>query len=479
MIVLAIDQGTSGTKALLHDGERTLAVVEEPVRPVYAGDRVEVDPQQLLDTVLETGRRAIAEAGNPQVEVVSLANQGETVLAWDRQTGRPFGPAMVWQDRRAEEICRELAAHGELVAARTGLVLDSYFSAPKMAYLRRSITEGVVTTTDTWLVHQLTGEFVTDATTAGRSLLVDVDALQWDRELLEMFGLAEEPLPRIVGNDETVGHTAAFGGSIPVGGLIVDQQAALAAQRCLEPGSAKCTYGTGAFLLANTGERAVRSARGLTTSPAWSLRDRRAYCLDGQVYTAGSAVRWMVSAGLLSAPEALDQEAAAETGGAMFVPGLAGLAAPWWTSAASGALVGMGLATERGNLVRAVVEGLACQVSVLVSELVAESGAELGTLRVDGGLTRSAVLMQAQADLLQVPIECYPSPHATALGAAAMGRLSLDERLTLEDAVPSWEPSRSYQPQWPAERAQETVQRWRDQVELLVQEELVREEKAR
>lgn len=471
MIVLAIDQGTSGTKALLHDGEHTLAVVEAAVRPTYAGEAVEVDPEQLWTTVLETGRQAIAEAGNPAVDAISIANQGETVLAWDPVSGRPLGPAMVWQDRRAEEICRGLSEHASLIAERTGLVLDSYFSAPKMAYLRREVTQGVVTTTDTWLVHRLTGEFVTDATTAGRSLLVDVDALEWDAELAGIFGLAGERLPRIVANDETVGHTDAFGGSVPVGGLIVDQQAALAAQRCLDPGSAKCTFGTGAFVLANTGDRAVRSMRGLTTSPAWSLRDRKAYCLDGQVYTAGSAVRWMVSAGLLSSPEALDAEAAGDPGGAVFVPGLAGLAAPWWTSSASGAFLGMGLATERGHLVRAVIEGLASQVAVLVGELVVESGTELGELRVDGGLTRSGVLMQAQADLLQIPIECYPSPHATALGAAAMARLSQDSSMTLETAVPQWEPSRVYQPRWPASRAAEVLGRWRECVDVLAQQE--------
>ncbi len=470
MTVLAIDQGTSGTKALVRDGESVLAVVELPVRPRYLeGGGVEVDAGELLDTVLEAGRRALTQAGDPVVSVVSLANQGESVLAWDQGSGTPLTPVIVWQDRRAEQVCAELRPHAELVASRTGLVLDSYFSAPKMTWLRRELTaDGVVTTTDTWLVRQLTGEFVTDATTASRSLLLDVDALTWDAELLELFGLSGESLPRVVRNDEVVGSTTAFGGSVLVGGLIVDQQAALAAQRCLDPGTAKCTYGTGAFLLANTGATAVRSATGLTTSAAWSLADGNVYCLDGQAYTVGSAVHWLVSLGLLTAPEQLDAECAETSAGATFVPGLAGMAAPWWTAEASGALVGMGLATERGHLVRAVVEGLACQVSALVRQVETDSGEPMTRLRVDGGLTRSAALMQAQADLLQTPIDCYPSPHATALGAAAMGRLSVETGVTLADAVDQWTPSAGYEPRWSPDRAAETLAGWQATVSTVL-----------
>jgi glycerol kinase len=468
--VLAIDQGTSGTKGLVHDGEAILAVVELPVRPRYLeGGGVEVDPNELLATVLEVGRRALREAGNPALSAVSLANQGETVLAWDRATGKPLSPALVWQDRRSEEICEQLRPHADQIADRTGLVLDSYFSAPKMAWLRRHVTtDGVVTTTDSWLVHQLTGELVTDATTASRSLLLDIDTLAWDPELVDLFGLTGETLPRVVRNDEVVAATDAFGPSVPLGGLIVDQQAALAAQRCLTPGTAKCTFGTGAFLLANTGATAVRSSRGLTTSAAWCLTEGDAYCLDGQVYTAGSAVRWMVSAGMLSSPEALDAEAGEDTAGATFVPGLAGMAAPWWTPEPSGAFLGMGLATERRHLIRAVVEGLACQVTELVRQVESETNAPTRRLRVDGGLTRSTTLMQAQADLLQVPVDCYPSPHATALGAAAMARLSVDPGLTLDTAVDHWTPTATYEPQWSPDRAAQTLAGWESAVRTVL-----------
>ncbi|GAA0391933.1 FGGY family carbohydrate kinase [Microbispora corallina] len=468
--VLAIDQGTSGTKAVVAaPGGEILALAEEPVRPSYLpGGRVEQDPAELLASVLTAGRRAVEAAGRP-VGAVSLANQGETVLAWDPATGRPLSTALVWQDRRAEDVCAALAGHADRVAALTGLVLDPYFSAPKMAWLRREVTaEGVVTTSDAWLVHRLTGEFVTDAATASRSLLLDVDAVEWSPELLGLFGLSGERMPRIAACDEIVGTTRAFGGEIPVGGLIVDQQAALLAEGCLLPGEAKCTYGTGAFLLANTGDRAVRPASGLTSSVAWRARGATAYCVDGQVYTAASAVRWLGELGLLGGAGDLDAAAAVGSEGTLFVPALAGLAAPWWRPDAAAAFLGMTLSTRPGHLVRAVVEGVAAQVAELARVVAGDLGGPLSRLRADGGLTRSAALMQAQADLLQIPVDVYPSPHATALGAAATARLALDPTLGLADAVPAWAPSKTYEPRWPADRAGEFLARWRAGVEAAI-----------
>ena len=471
MVVLAIDQGTSGTKALVRDvGGEILAVEETPVRPSYLGEgAVEIDPQVLLDSVIDAGRRALAAAGNPAVRAVALSNQGETVMAWDRDTGRPLSAAIIWQDRRAEGICKELADSRDMVAAKTGLVLDPYFSAPKMVWLRRNVTDrGVVTTTDTWFIHQLTGEFVTDVDTATRSLLVDIDELAWDDELLSTFGFQDEPLPRIVGNDEIIGSTSAFGGDIPVGGLILDQQAAMAAQGCLVPGSLKCTYGTGAFMFANAGERAVRSPSGLTTSAAWKLRDRTDYCLDGQVYAAGSALRWLVDLGLLSTPTALDLECADSNEGVTFVPALAGLAAPWWSPRPAASFIGMGLSTGSEHLVRAVVESIAAQVAVVARNAADEMARPLERLRVDGGLTASNALMQAQADLVQVPVDVYPSPHATALGTAMMGELSLADDLRLEGAVESWTPAATYEPQWSADQAKEFLAVWGTAVQATV-----------
>ena len=365
--ILAIDQGTSGTKAIVVDSTgAVIASAEQTISPTYLdGGGVEQDPIALLKSVLATGRRAIAEAGVP-ITAVGLANQGETVLAWDRATGEPLSAAIVWQDRRSESVCADLAASADRVAALTGLVLDPYFSAPKMRWLRDNVTtEGVVTTTDTWLVFRLCGAFVTDSSTASRSLLFNLDDATWSPELLEIFGLAAEDLPEIVASDDIVGVTPAFGGSIFVTGLVVDQQAALLAEACVDAGMAKCTFGTGAFLLAQAGRTPVRSSAGLTTSVAWTLRGETAYCLDGQVYTAASAVRWITELGLISGPSDLDSAAAAANDGVLCVPALAGLAAPWWDSGATASFSGMTLSSGPGHLVRAVLEGIAAQVTAL------------------------------------------------------------------------------------------------------------------
>jgi glycerol kinase len=463
MAVMAIDQGTSGTKAVVvSDDGAVLGIAEEPVRPTYLpGGGVEHDPAQLLSSVLAAGHRATAAAGQP-VTAISIANQGETVLAWDPDTGAPLSMALVWQDRRAEALCRSKSAAKDWVRQRTGLVLDCYFSAPKMQWLRQNgSTTGVVTTSDTWLVHQLSGEFVTDAATASRSLLTDLDTTTWDPQLLELFDLTGERLPAIVANDAVVGSTDAFGSKAIVGGLIVDQQAALLAQRCLAPGTAKCTFGTGVFLLANVGPHGVRPTSGLTCSLGWTLRDANTYCIDGQCYTAASAIRWIQDLGLITAPDQLDAVSTDDTGGTYFVPALAGLAAPWWRTDATASFTGMTLSTKRSHLITAVLQGLAAQTAELVSAIDGDLSAPLSTLRVDGGLTRSRRLMQATANLTQIPIEVYPSSHATALGAAACARLAADPTLSVTDAVPDWTAATTYYPQWPADRAAEFRHHWR------------------
>jgi glycerol kinase len=466
--VLAIDQGTSGTKAVVVDPvDGVLAAAEVALHPGYlAGHGVEQDPEALLASVLTAGRTALAEAGRP-VGACSLANQGETVLAWDPDTGEALTPAVVWQDRRAEALCAELAEAREWVAGRTGLVLDPYFSAPKMAWVRRHLSRrGVVSTIDSWLLHRLTGEFVTDASTASRSLLLDVDTVLWDDDLLALFGLDGERLPRIVACDETVGTTTAFGPRLDVGGLIVDQQAALLAQGCWATGAVKCTFGTGAFLLANVGDLAARSTAGLTTSVAWRLRDRTSYCIDGQVYAAGSAVRWLQQLGFVADASELDATAAPDAGGVLCVPALAGLAAPWWRPDATATFTGITLSTQPSHLVTAVLQGIAAQVAELADLVAADLGAALQTLRVDGGLARSHALMQAVADLTQLTVEIYPSAHATALGAAAVGHLAADARLALVDAVPAWTPAARFDPVMTARASSEFRQRWRAAVDL-------------
>jgi len=470
--VLAVDQGTSGTKALVVCPERgVLGSGFAAVRPRHLpGGRVEVDPDALYASVLDAGRAALAEAGE-DVVAMGLANQGETVLAWDPATGRPLTDALVWQDRRAEPVCAELVEHAEELRQLTGLPLDPYFAAPKMAWIRRHLTrEGVVTTSDAWLVHRLTGALVTDAATAGRTQLLDLDGTHWSARALEVYGLLGERLPEIADNAQSVGTTRAFGPDIPLTGLIVDQQAALLAQRITGPGGAKCTYGTGAFLLAHTGGTPRRGDSGLVSCVAWRLAGDTGYCLDGQVYTAASAVRWLTDLGVISSAADLDPVGGAvpDSGGVTFVPALAGLAAPWWRGDLRGSLTGLGLDTGPGHLVRALCEGLAAQVTELARAAATDLGTPLDTLRVDGGLTRSALLMQTQADLLQRPVEVSALPDATALGAAALARLGADPALSPADVLPDWKPAAVYEPRIPADLAAERLAGFRTAVAALL-----------
>jgi glycerol kinase len=458
--VLAIDQGTSATKALLiGPGQEILGTAEVAVPVRAAGDAVEADPELLLESVLAAGRQALAAARAP-AGAVALANQGETVLAWDRRTGRPLTPAIVWQDRRSAAVCARLAADAGWLAEVTGLPLDPYFAAPKMTWLRENLTrDGVVTTTDSWLLARLGAGYLTDASTASRTMLLDLDAADWSPRACAAFGIDPAELPAVADCAGAAGQTAAFGAPVPVAGLAVDQQAALAAQGCLAAGQAKCTYGTGAFLLAATGDRAVRSAAGLSASVAWRLDGVPAYCLDGQVYTAGSAIGWLTEAGIISGPAELDGVGATVSGGdgVRFVPALAGLGAPHWRPDARGAFLGLSLGTSRAHLIRAVLDGLAASVALLAASVATDLGRPLAALRVDGGLTRSRLLLQAQADLLQLPVEVYRVPDATALGVAALARLGTGQAASLAEAVGPAAPESVVDPAISADEAAERL----------------------
>jgi glycerol kinase len=468
--VLAVDQGTSATKALVvGPGGEVLGEAEVAVHPrALDGGGVEQDPEGLWRSVVDAGTAAVRAAACP-IDAVALSNQGETVLAWDRATGSPIAPALVWQDRRAATVCERLRDHAPRLAALTGLELDPYFVAPKIAWLREHVTrEGVATTTDTWLLHRLCGAFVTDAATASRSLLLDLDRVSWADEATQLFGIDADELPEIVTCAESVGTSAVFGTEVPVVGLAVDQQAALFAEGCLAAGEAKCTYGTGAFLLATTGPEPRRSRNGLVACVAWQVPDTdggpaTTYCLDGQVYTVGAAVHWLIEVGVVGEPGDLDRLGGQVDGadGTTFVPGLAGLAAPFWEPNARGAFTGLSLSTTRADLVHAVIEGVAAQVAWLARAAGDDLGAPLARLRVDGGLTRSRVLMQTQADLLQAPVEVYVSPHATALGVAAFARLGLGAAATMADAIGAWEPAAVYEPRASRDEADSRLENWR------------------
>jgi len=464
MNVLAIDQGTSATKAIVvGDGGRVLGEGSAPVHPhAGPGGAVEQDPQELLDSIVAAGRAALEAAGEP-VDAIGVGNQGETVLRWDRATGRPYGPALSWQDRRAVTITNELAEHADRLTEITGLPLDPYFAAPKMAWLRRrdATDDGVVTGVDAWLNHQLTGAYVTDVSTASRFLLLDLARVEWSEEACALFGLDATEQPGILACDAPVGETRAFGGTLPVTGLAVDQQAALFAESCFAAGEAKCTYGTGAFILANAGAAAPHSASRLAACVAWTVGGETSYCLDGQVYTAGAAVTWLQQLELIREAADIDRLDGAGADDAVFVPSLAGLGAPFWAPEARGGWVGLSLATRREDLVRAVAHGIAAQVAVLGRAIADDLGRPLERLRVDGGLSRSAVLMQAQADLLQVPVERYPSADATALGVGAFARLGAGAAGSPAAAVGDWTPAGTFEPSMGADEAQERLARWR------------------
>jgi glycerol kinase len=424
--VLAIDQGTSSTKALVvaPDGS-VLASAEAAVRPAAVGaGGMEQDPAQLYDSVVDAGRRAVAAAG-VDVVAIGLANQGETVMAWDRDNGEPHAAALSWQDRRSAAICTRLAAHSTRLTALTGLPLDPYFVGPKVLWLRENVTTaGVVTTTDSWLIHRLTGAYVTDVSTASRTALMDLDTRQWSAEACALFGVDPATLPEIVSCTTNIGTTKVFGGELPVTGLAVDQQAALYGEGCVRVGEAKCTYGTGAFLLANAGAEPRRSTHGLSASVAWDDGGAVAYCLDGQLYTVGSTITWLTDLGLLTTAADLDRLGGSvpDTGGVTCIPALAGLGAPYWLPDARGSIEGLSLATTAAHLVRAALVGIAAQVALLARATAQDLGTPIETLRVDGGLTQSRLLMQTQADLLQAPVEVFASPHATALGVAEFAR---------------------------------------------------------
>ena len=463
MAVLAIDQGTSATKAIVLDDGVVVALAESRIDVVAGADgSVELDPEQLWDTVVAAAGAALADAGEPRLDAIGLANQGETVLAWDRATGAPRGPAIVWQDRRSSTVCERLAPHADELANITGLELDPYFVAPKLVWLADQIGHDAagmtMTTTDVWLLHRLCGAFATDVATAGRSLLLDLETGAWSERAVELFGLDLGQLPPVVGNAEPLGECTLFGGSVPVTGACVDQQAALFAEHCRTTGEAKCTYGTGAFMLACTGDRPTRSANGLVGCPAWRLGDQLTWCLDGQVFTVGAAVSWLVAMGIMREPADLDElgGSVADAGGVTFVPALAGLAAPYWKPHARAAFTGMSLATEQAHLVRACIDGIAVQVALLAQAAGRDLGVPLTRLRVDGGLTRSATLLQVQADLAQCPVEVYPSPHATALGVAELAALGAGLDRTRDD----WEPSATVEPRISPDAAAERIAAW-------------------
>jgi glycerol kinase len=441
--ILALDQGTTGSTALvLHQDGRVLGrgyreFTQHFPRPGW----VEHDPEEILQVTLAAAREAIAAAGETPVGI-GITNQRETVVIWDRRTLHPVERAIVWQDRRTADRCRELKAtgHESLIRERTGLVLDPYFSATKLEYLlrdpdiRRRAERGelAVGTIDSWLVTRLTSGrlHITDHTNASRTMLYDLALRRWEPDLLRLFGVPHSVLPSIVPSSGVIAETDSdhFGRSLPIAGIAGDQQAALFGQGCIREGLAKNTYGTGAFLLAYTGQNRPRSESGLLLTAACGPRGEPAYALEGSVFIAGAAVQW-IRDGLGLIARAHETEAmarsVADTGGVYFVPAFVGLGSPHWEAEARGTIVGLTRGTTRAHLVRAALEAMAFSSADLLRAMTTDARLALAALRVDGGAAANDWLMQYQSDMIGVPVERPDNVETTALGAAGLAGLAL------------------------------------------------------
>jgi glycerol kinase len=425
-VILAIDQGTTGTRCLVVDDElRVLGRGHRELRQRFPRPGwVEHDPDEIWDGVVAASADALRAAGlgAADLRAIGITNQRETTVLWERASGRPVAPAIVWQDRRTAARCRELPA--DLLRARTGLVPDPYFSATKLEWLlahtERAPEELAFGTVDSWLVWRLAGGHVTDRTNASRTLLYALDADDWDDELLALFGVPRSLMPRVAGSAEVVGEAEILGARLPVAGIAGDQQAALAGQGCFRPGQAKATYGTGTFVLAHVGGSREPPPRGLLKTAAAP----DGFALEGAVLASGAAVQWLRD-GLGVIADAAETEALARSvessGGVVFVPALAGLGSPQWDPDARGLIAGVTGGTTRAHLARATLEAIAFQVADVVDALPLE----LGSLRADGGATANGFLMQLQADVLGVPVEVAAERETTALGAAALAGLGI------------------------------------------------------
>jgi len=470
--ILAIDQGSSATKALVVDEDgRRLAQASRPVRTHHAaGGVVECDGDEILQSVIDAGRHALSQTSEP-LTAIGIGNQGETVLAWDRKSGRPLCPAISWQDKRAQTTARQLSGQRDRLHQITGLPLDPYFAAPKMRWLREQRRAvGVVTTIDSWIIQRLSGEFVTDAATASRTLLLDLEAGEWSDEAFAIFGLSGEERPRIVECAAEIGQTSLFGPSIPLASAIVDQQASLFGLGCFQPGELKCTYGTGAFAMVNVGSEPRRSSNNLPASIAWKFGGETTYCLDGPVYAVGAALTWLRSLGLLSAAADLDAVAArAGKSDVIFIPALAGTGAPNWWPEPSGAWFGLSLATQKDDLVRAAIYGVAAEVTTLIRLIEKDLGRSIATLRADGGLAASDALLQTQSDLLQLPVERSATVDTTAVGIAALCALGREPAAAIEWVRNVAPPARLFEPRISSDEAFDWLARWQAAATAAVQ----------
>ena len=486
--VLAIDQGTTGSTALILDQRLSVkAKANVEFRQIFPRPGwVEHDLEDIWTSTQKAIAAALREASikGRDLSAIGITNQRETTLLWDRRTGRPVHNAIVWQDRRTADACNKLKAQGRepLVRERTGLVLDAYFSATKLRWLldnvkgaeaRAARGELCFGTVDSALLWKLTSGAVhaTDVTNASRTLLMDLDKRAWDDEMCTLFGVPREVLPEIRPSAGLFGTTKGLRGlpdGIPIAGIAGDQQAAMVGQACFAPGEAKCTYGTGAFLLMNAGPVKVTSKHGLLSTVAWQIGDEVAYALEGSAFIAGAVVQWLRD-GLGIIKKSSEIEALArkvpDSGGVAFVPALAGLGAPHWRQEARGLICGIDRGTTKAHLARAALEGVAFEIYDLAQAMAQDIGKPMPMFRVDGGASANDLLMQFQADLLQTPIERPRMIETTALGAAFLAGLGTGIWAGTKELRTSWRAGKQFQPKMKPEAREAHLARWRKAVE--------------
>ncbi|HEY6337383.1 MAG TPA: glycerol kinase GlpK [Candidatus Sulfotelmatobacter sp.] len=483
--VLALDQGTTSSRALLFDRDGEVrAVAQREFDQVFPQPGwVEHNPDQIASSQIAVALQAMAKLGaQPRdIAAIGIANQRETTILWNRETGHPMGNALVWQDRRTADFCQSLKAAGRepFIQQRTGLLIDSYFSASKISWMldhvdsaRQLADAGKLAfgTVDSWLVWKLTGgrAHVTDASNASRTMLFNIHSGEWDEELLRLFRIPASLMPSVKSSCEVYGEVSAVPGlnGIPIAGIAGDQQAALFGQRCIRPGLTKNTYGTGCFMLQNTGTDAVPSSNRLVTTVAWKIGGKTEYALEGSVFVGGAVVQWLRD-GLGVIHSSSEVEALAKSvpdnGGVYFVPAFVGLGAPHWDSYARGAIFGLTRGSTAGHLARAAVESIAYQVADLLDAMQRDAGHSVEELRVDGGASANDSLMQFQCDLLHIPVVRPAATETTALGAACLAGIGVGFWKS-SDEMSTTAKARRFEPQMPAWEATTLRQRWNEAV---------------
>jgi len=464
--ILALDQGTTSSRSIIYNHEGLIeGTAQKEFTQLFPNPGwVEHDPEEIWSTQLETAAKALADAGveADSIAAIGITNQRETTLAWDKQTGEPVCKAIVWQDRRTSKFCDELKDRGlsETIRDKTGLVIDAYFSATKLSWILENVPGArdlanagrlAFGTVDTWLIWKLTGGevHVTDVTNASRTMLFNINSLSWDEELLEIFKIPETVLPVVKSSSEIYGQTAGgiFPIPIPIAGIAGDQQAATFGQMCLTEGSVKNTYGTGCFILCNTGNKPVKSKNNLVTTIAWQINQETTYALEGSIFTAGAVVQWLRD-GLKIIKESAEVEGLAKSvennGGVYLVPAFTGLGAPHWDQYARGIIAGLTRGVEAGHIARAALESIAFQVNDVMKAMEDDAGIEISELKVDGGAAINDLLMQFQADLIGIPVIRPRSIETTALGAAYLAGLAVKYWESVDEIMGQWAIDRKF-----------------------------------